>query len=199
MEVFTVLFNADPSRLLTEDDFTSAANLLELVSIWRASIDERLVGYILGDSVTDGDADSRARTLDLATTFFHCSDCATPIGYPAIIVHRCRRNCLTWIVVDPMSSELSAHLYKALDSGPWNHRLEPPTRDEQAAEVARILARACGLDPTTATTAQMDDADARFACLQCSSLDKSMSKMAYSCMTWRNAVCWIIVQSLQVI
>lgn len=60
--------------------------------------------------------------------------------------------------------------------------------NDKASKTAKKIVQACGLDPAKASVEDMDNLDARLACLKCSYGYKCDGERNFQVRTWRNAV-----------
>ena len=114
--------------------------------------------------------------LVLATTWFRCSVAlmghgCEAIDFPRVLGHRCFVVDRT-AKIDTESEDLSDTLLNVAkvygQAVRWNLGASHVEWDAASAASAADIVRACGRDPETATAAEMDELDARLACVACS-------------------------------
>lgn len=130
--------------------------------------------------------------LDLATVLFHCLACDEAIHYPAVTIHGCLnydiRQMLDLDHEEPEHEEYTELAISICRRRPFSlEMLDLDKWSDRAQETIRFT----GLNPLAATSADMDQADARMMCSIC--CQKGRAPMF---MTWRTAVsflhpsCW---------
>ncbi|KAF8215828.1 hypothetical protein K438DRAFT_1799507, partial [Mycena galopus ATCC 62051] len=153
----------------------------EMIATWREGLVAHMVGtYKRGsdDTISDNVAKDR---LKLATSVFKCSSCGNgsdiyfddllsygggsyhkgcrPLYYPNALAHRCLTRVPDYsMALMLLSGDMSKDCV-------W--RSTVLKFDKDTAGYVEKIVRACGLDPATATVADMDAADKRLACHAC--------------------------------
>ncbi|KII95706.1 hypothetical protein PLICRDRAFT_121269 [Plicaturopsis crispa FD-325 SS-3] len=143
---------------VTHETFASAvASLPAFVHTWRRDTVSFLISMVPGASTV---AD-----LHLATTFFHCLVCESPIQYPAILTHSCMAR-VGAIGDEPDGYETVRweQCYRSLDCEPWNLGGKKVVFDYTAFQLSRQLISLCGQDHSSVTGDDMDVHPARFIC-----------------------------------
>lgn len=115
--------------------------------------------------VPNGPGSDESFRLELATTFFKCSECLEPISYPRILAH----SCLTTLRIGNRNREDDvALIFSSLDSEPWNFDGGRVKYFKSAEASSRGVIRACGFTADVATSANLNDMGRWLECLHCS-------------------------------
>ncbi|KAJ3729704.1 hypothetical protein C8R42DRAFT_706608 [Lentinula raphanica] len=159
-QLFSEFFLQDPLEYdFTDDDIHS--KLLELlpefVDKWRAAKEQELLEIIQGSLPL-----ATLNDLHLAITFFECEECSSPpLYYPQILYHYC---CVKHIRA-PLDA-LEYHFRSSMNyKGPWSHL--SIKFNNTYSNRAKALLEKCSLDPDTATSQDIDDANLLFECITC--------------------------------
>ncbi len=146
-------------------------SLPALCNEWRSSLDSQLLARL----PNPGGIDS-TEYLSLAQNVLLCSTCNTPQFYPQVLAHR----CLTEVIIERSKSDSSTKRDPTLvikhhfSSYPDRYRqtwsAEGLLLDEQLTKIMKDIVRLLGLDPNTATAADLDDLRTYFRCLTCPSV-----------------------------
>jgi hypothetical protein len=136
----------------------------QLCKDWVTSRNRELVSLMPGnpgDLIPDADQFYR---LELATTFFNCSECIEPISYPRVLVHA----CLTALRLGNRNREDSqAMIYTSLNCEPWNTGRRKISYFDAAETSAKFVLESYGLDADVITAADLNDTDKWLECLRC--------------------------------
>lgn len=97
--------------------------------------------------------------LNLAMNAFECDDCSALVNYPDVLVHHCYRSHIEACDAADFGRSSSLKLFYNVPNYWTRWHLE------------RIII-ACGLDPTSATTREMDKLDVFLYCVPCSKVDR---------------------------
>ncbi|KAF7311449.1 F-box domain-containing protein [Mycena kentingensis (nom. inval.)] len=168
----------DPSKTAyaSEDDFSgSIPNLPRICEEWRVSKDRFLLSLLPPSQRTIPDILARA------TTFFSCTKCNEPIGYPRVLAHA----CLTQLGHGHRNrdgDDEEVQMYTNLDSEPWNVDGRELRHWPEAAASARMIVRMCDLNEEQTTAKDMDDVRAWVECLRC------RSREGRTVFRWRKAI-----------
>lgn len=82
------VFKSAPTRDLSMEDFRGLkAQIFEFIMSWKEETDQLLASLL--PCVSKGKKKVYTSQIELATTFFICHQCAEPIAYPRILVHKC--------------------------------------------------------------------------------------------------------------
>ncbi|KAJ6469617.1 hypothetical protein C8R47DRAFT_1055373 [Mycena vitilis] len=183
-----------------------------MIATWREKLDREMVILFKKHKKPDAggdfsDDEAKAR-LSLATSVFKCTSCSAdadswffdslfsglrggtitkqcdPLFYPTVLAHR----CLTKSIDLNFGSMAFLFGGASTQTAPW--RTGPLTVDKITADVyVNEVVVACGMDPETATVAEMDAADHRLACQVCSLRPGEGEQPAMARVySWRNAV-----------
>ncbi|KAJ6609353.1 hypothetical protein B0H10DRAFT_2225993 [Mycena sp. CBHHK59/15] len=182
----------------------------KMIARWRDGLVQQLVKQVTSRGWKKGEsAESTMASLQLATSVFKCVECsrATMMDYISMFMEAdlssppC--NALYWprVLSHRCLTQSSQAMYLWFDGRATKWSASTLTHDKDVAETVERIVTACGLDPTTATVADMDALNARLACHTCAeratSVPESSKKgkspagdapaqvHAYS---WRNAV-----------
>ncbi|KAK0505135.1 hypothetical protein EDD18DRAFT_1127879 [Armillaria luteobubalina] len=143
-------------------------SLPDLCNEWRSSLD----GQLLACLPDPGGIDSTEH-LSLAQNVLFCSTCNTPQFYPQVLAH----HCLTEVSVERSKTDNCAKRDPTLGIKPqfctypnryrqtWS--ADGLLLDEQLTKIVKDIIRVLGLDPNTATAADLDDLKMYFRCLTC--------------------------------
>jgi hypothetical protein len=153
------------------DAYTSSDSFVELqeqisrlCDEWVASKNLELISLmprVTTDLVLGPDDSWR---LELATTFFQCSECIEPISYPRVLVHR----CLTALRLGNRNREDNhALLYTSLGCEPWNTGSGRVSYFNAAEISARSVLQGYGLNADVVTATDLKDMDKWLECLRC--------------------------------
>jgi hypothetical protein len=110
-----------------------------------------------------------------------------PLFYPNVLGHQCLTKPPGWHF--PMSDDPTVRLGAIRSRQKWT--CECLELDQRTGMMVESLVKACGLDPATATTVDMDQLDARFACLRCitpDDLNVAPETLSVFTFGWRVAV-----------
>ncbi|KZT71821.1 hypothetical protein DAEQUDRAFT_723911 [Daedalea quercina L-15889] len=121
--------------------------------------------------------------LELATTWFRCSDCERLMHYPVVLAHECQ--------YIPLPHEVATRydgyqlcIVEVCDYLPWDtSSIELVSRHSSRADV---IVEMCGRDPAVTTQKDMDDAGLRLVCE-----DPYLGGVV---MSWRRAVKYMYEQ-----
>ncbi|KDQ59041.1 hypothetical protein JAAARDRAFT_206027 [Jaapia argillacea MUCL 33604] len=144
--------------MVARDDFAELALRLPEISQTWLQANKVAVLSLMPNKGGDEDTAVGEDTLTLATTYFCCGQCRTPISYPRILGHGC-----------------------CCKDSSWTLR-EGTTFDITASNIASHLVSLCGSSPLTMTASEMDTMDPRLSCGACE------SKRGRKVMDWRSAV-----------
>ncbi|KAF7295468.1 F-box domain-containing protein [Mycena indigotica] len=174
--VKVILLDRSKTAYTSEESFESlVADLPELSEDWRLAKMQHLLTLLpSGES-------KNPTILERATTFFRCTECSEPIGYPRVLAHAClttlghgHRNR------DEDDDEIQ--LYSNLDSEPWDVDGQRISYFPEAVASAVAIVRACELDVVRTTLQDMEDVRAWLECLSC------RHKSGKSVFRWRKAI-----------
>lgn len=198
LQPFRDIIESDASITVTEADFTPhMQNLADILAAAKGELKKRLVkrtvsGYRLISKYAGVYAPlgvdlghlKPLQLFGLASTVFTCGDCSKGLfGWDDITSHFCTSGNFDRL-----------HLYD------YPHEFEFSEPKSQAAQ--RVI-REAGLDPSTATVADMDKKNFRFCCTTCDNyniadqpsyirLPPTQKEIAY---TWRGLVSALLVLS----
>ncbi|KAK0195043.1 hypothetical protein F5146DRAFT_1023974 [Armillaria mellea] len=146
-------------------------SLPALCDEWRSSLDDQLLARL-----PDSDGMDSTERLSLARNVLLCSTCNTPQFYPQVLAHR----CLTEVIVDRSKSHSSTKRDPTLViNPPFSYSPDRYRQswsaggllsDGQLTTIMKDIIRVLGLDPNTATAADLDDLRTYFRCLTCPSV-----------------------------
>ena len=187
---------------------------------YDSETDEYDTVIVVGSSrETSSSNDSK---LELATTVFRCDSCSSKFGpddfsfslfyddddviaqhnvllfYPQVCGHRCLTRCqFSWMDPFQQVNDYSIDLVDGFFDRrvPWNER--PLAVDHDASRVAKDIVVLLGLDPSTATTNDLDQLQHRLICHTCVKYPsndrpehlKTDTLTPVPVLTWRAAVC----------
>ena len=127
------------------------------------------------DDLSDDESESDPRVLE--PNFFKA------LFYPNVLGHRC--------LTKPEDPGFTFDSRRDL-TGPFHFRQKWTCEwlglDERAGRIVASLIEASGLDPATTTAADMDELDARFACLLCAKMADLIGHAVVWAFGWRFAV-----------
>ncbi|KII94306.1 hypothetical protein PLICRDRAFT_50285 [Plicaturopsis crispa FD-325 SS-3] len=232
---------------LSEASFADVVPLLpDIFRRWREEVHQKLVRRLqsLGDYDDDSDEDPfffRRRPppkdgfrgqpeevieskLNLATTIFKCSRCASsqgynffgvdsdddddedddpylsmfmmthdhhprdtskPLFYPRALAHQCLTRATDWLGLS--SADYTMRLSNGTDSRKaWSANVLKI--NVRAGKNAATVVQACGLDPESATVDEMDQLDARLACVACTRQGPADGSTLTQVFGWRSAI-----------
>jgi hypothetical protein len=131
------------------------------------------------DNWSSDDEDEDNRSV-LGRNFFKA------LFYPNVLGHR----CLTKLEDPELTLESRRDPAVVLGSSHYRQKwtCEWLGLDERAGRIVASLIKAAGLDPATTTAADMDELDARFACLLCPKLADFVGQAVVWAFGWRFAV-----------
>ncbi|KAJ7665462.1 hypothetical protein DFH06DRAFT_1470714 [Mycena polygramma] len=160
-----------------------------MIATWREKLDEEMVKLFKKHKKSDAggelDDDEAKARLSLVTSVFKCTSCSAdadswffdslfsglrggtvtkqcdPLFYPTVLAHRCLTKSID------LNFGSMAFLFGGASTQTAQWRTGPLTFDKITADVVNEIAVACGMDPETATVAEMDAADHRLACQVC--------------------------------
>ncbi|OSX63251.1 hypothetical protein POSPLADRAFT_1045631 [Postia placenta MAD-698-R-SB12] len=93
--------------------------------------------------------------LELAVVMFECSQCSSVLQYPSVLGHECN------VAVFGPETEI---YFKFVWDVSYSRTLPVEAFDAVDIRIASQIVRACGMDPGTATHAEMETLDLRFCC-----------------------------------
>ena len=177
---------------------------------------------VLVGSSTEASSSNDSK-LELATTVFRCDSCSSRfepddfyflfdddwdtnsqhnvlLFYPQVYGHRClTRRQSFWIDTFQQFNDYAINLVDDIyERVPWNER--PLAVDRDASRVAKEIVVLLGLDPSTATTNDLDQLQHRLICYTCVKYPsndrpehlKTGTLSPVPVLTWRSAVCLLI-------
>lgn len=126
--------------------------------------------------------------LELAVAWFTCEVCQRYVRWPEVLAHLCQRPGYAGTEREEWAQDYYPHDV-AVVSGflAWSSRTLRPIVPEDISTL-RGLITVCGLDPATATAAQMDALDARVTYKRMASTAVDKMGRGKVVMTWRRAV-----------
>ncbi|KAF7322480.1 F-box domain-containing protein [Mycena chlorophos] len=176
-EIKTLLLDPSKVAYTSEESFADILpELPKLADAWRLSKQQ----YLL--SLLPANKSKNATILENATTFFRCSECNEPIGYPRALVHVCFTT-LGHGHRNRDEDDEEVQLYSNLDSEPWDVDERRVSYYPEAVDSAASIVRACGLDESCTTAQEMEDVRSWLECLRCSHKVKGKSVFR-----WRKAI-----------
>nr|GAT50133.1 predicted protein [Mycena chlorophos] len=176
-EIKTLLLDPSKVAYTSEENFSDILpELPKLADAWRLSKQQ----YLL--SLLPANKSKNATILENATTFFRCSECNEPIGYPRALVHVCFTT-LGHGHRNRDEDDEEVQLYSNLDSEPWDVDERRVSYYPEAVDSAASIVRACGLDESCTTAQEMEDVRSWLECLRCSHKVKGKSVFR-----WRKAI-----------
>ncbi|KII84240.1 hypothetical protein PLICRDRAFT_95574 [Plicaturopsis crispa FD-325 SS-3] len=155
----SVILDTPPDIEITAESFGDAMDLLpQLTPAWFEASTDQLVARIA--EITSHEA--TRQSLELATSWFGCAAAVTcqvaPHHGASIITHHHMHFSLQSDVETRSAYAELSFAFGALKHGPWR-----PESFELVRGVPELV-RACGLDPESATAAEMDALDPWVAC-----------------------------------
>ena len=164
-QVMALLEDPAPDAHITPESFAELQEQFpSLCKDWIASRNQELVSLMPGHPVNLIAGADEFRRLDLATTFFKCSECIEPISYPRVLVH----GCLTALRLGNRNREDNqALIYASLDCEPWNTGRGRISYFDAAEASARSVLEIYGLDADVVTAADLNDTNKWLECLRC--------------------------------
>ncbi|RDX47896.1 hypothetical protein OH76DRAFT_1405445 [Lentinus brumalis] len=179
---------ADPAEGLTKESIIN--KLAEIIPTVAAKwMEERKAEYlsIARAALGDSEAARAPELLDLAIVAFRCSRCSSSVGtmhqFPQLLHDGCLRQTTKTTSSDPYERAVSAVSCNYHNS--VAERLYGNTKTMSAQTnfvIRREVIEACGMNPDTATIAEMDACEARLRCRLCATLAKQEIH------TWRTAI-----------
>ncbi|KAJ7775181.1 hypothetical protein B0H16DRAFT_1408474 [Mycena metata] len=164
-----ILERPSEAKVVTAD--FKKLDLPRQIDEWRQSNIKLLLQLLPLGSKKQDKKTLDVRPLELCTTFFRCHSCREPISYPRILSHKClnkfRDNGEEEKEEEEEEEEEEEIILRAFRAAPWIHGLKGIAFDSEASNIAAMLIKKCGQDPTTLTGAAMDELDARFECVRC--------------------------------
>lgn len=164
-QVMAMLENPAPDAYISSESFVELQEQISrLCDEWVVSKNLELISLMprIPADLVPGSAESWR--LELATTFFQCSECIEPISYPRVLVHR----CLTAIRLGNRNREDDrALLYTSLDCEPWNTGCDRVSYFNAAEVSARSVLQGYGLNADVVTATDLKDMDKWLECLRC--------------------------------
>lgn len=172
---------------ITPKDFVDLVQQLpQLCTQWRYEKNAELLALMPPLDIETLTTEGGPIRLELATTFFKCTECIEPISYPRILAH----GCLTALRHGYRNREDSlAFIFNALKCEPWNSG-NMVSYSGAAEAAARVVLKFCGFDPDEATPADLDEADEWMECSLCNRAAKERQVFK-----WRKAVraCFLVL------
>jgi len=165
------------------------------------------------DEDIPSDPEQLLAKLNLATTTFECKRCGggnisagsdydefyemtspttEPLYFPRVLGHSCltRSSEMPWIWAPPPEAEPVARLDHA--SGESRKKLSTGllVLNQHLGKCVASIVTAAGMDPATATIAEMNALDVSFACVHCAAANDDIdeAELATRCFGWRGAV-----------
>ncbi|KAF7970227.1 hypothetical protein HWV62_24764 [Athelia sp. TMB] len=181
-----VLEHADDVILSVQDFKPIALQLPQFCEEWRMSAELELLRLMTPANSTQGlPTVHDRRQLELATTYFECRECEEPIAYPRILVHHCITSTLNIkFMSSPSDTDDDTTIMKKsrflLHAQPWSLGVGVLVYTDKLPEAVRCILVACGLDPDTTSSQDMDEHDFRFECENCSSITEGALLMNWS-------------------
>ncbi|KAJ3557330.1 hypothetical protein NM688_g1532 [Phlebia brevispora] len=170
--------------------------LRELLPTWVEQWRIKCRSTLAKTYVTDGESGDRAadaQFLNLATAVWTCRLCShhpdrqLVLHYPEVMEHRC--------LYKPLSEGL---IRQYVDEDEWKCLVSLVSQHsswssvqltaEKARPWASEVIRACGMDPASVTTEEMDKLDVRLICKECWRANRSSSVETKKVFSWRAAV-----------
>lgn len=187
MPPFAAIIESDLENSLSAESFHEAMlQLPALCSQWQKR-QNKLLHELLPASSSGPEP-----RLELATTLFQCGGCFHAIPYPRILAHKCMTD-LEWLHKDPAFKYGSTlRRFRSLESLPFNHGGNWCSYDHKAANFAAGILQACGMDPETTTSTEMDEKQVMFADKCTHRLFRHHKQNYRYYMNWRMAVCGFI-------
>lgn len=163
----------DVSKSKGEVDLAAFQELVPVAcDWWREKVDSVLVKKLCPSITADEDSD--VDLLELATVWFKCEECnnnrLSVCGYPEVLTHDGHRSGSNYNSNPQTPEELVNYVLRDICIAGLFKFEEFSEKLELSADTcatASELVQLCGLDPATATRADMDERNARFACLEC--------------------------------
>ncbi|KAI0692010.1 hypothetical protein C8T65DRAFT_670127 [Cerioporus squamosus] len=179
---------ADSSEDATKESIIS--KLADIIPTVTAQwMEERKTEYrsLARAALGDSDGARAPEVLDLAIVAFKCSYCspshASNLQFPQILHHGCLRQTTRTACSDPYERAVSAVSCSYYNPSAEKLYLNIKTMSVPTKfAVRREVVEACGLNPDTATVAEMDACEARLRCRLCATLAKQEIH------SWRTAI-----------
>ncbi|CAA7260703.1 unnamed protein product [Cyclocybe aegerita] len=165
----------------TKDTVLCALNFNEILNNWKNKVRNQLVDLIRRSR---RDQFEEATVLDLATTFYQCTNCSHDddmrygLHYIDAMTHKCAKSTKHNSTVDNLDAEAIA-LKCRLNEQVWNAN-HVIVFDERARIIMTEVVKACGLDPMTTTAKEMQALDPIIECLECNHKSKGRAVMRWS-------------------
>jgi hypothetical protein len=177
-----MILESDSSVEVNESSFAECLTRLpDFCCEWRRSKDEILAELVPSSAFPSAPEPScDFSQLQLATTYFYCSQCKAPIHYPRILAH----SCMTSARHKDILKNEQLHGLDSLHRVPWNFTNNMVAFHLDAFNSACRVLDTCDKDPAVTTAAELDELDARFECVNC----QTFGPCRRSAMSWISAV-----------
>lgn len=149
---FRRIMEAPSASTVTTDMFDALRNELPaLIADWQEDATRKLRQI----AATAVGIPEGTDPLELAVVMFECSQCSSVLQYPSVLGHECN------VAVFGPETEI---YFKFVWDVSYSRTLPVEAFDAVDIRIASQIVRACGMDPGTATHAEMETLDLRFCC-----------------------------------
>lgn len=151
-EIYRII-EADSEIDITSKSFATVVEKFpQFAGEWRHAKDLEILKHLPAPQDETVFPKGDVSRVDLAANTWRCWSCEGVLTYPGILVHACLFRHVYHDVIY-LSPDAEEHC-SVLDCFPWNYK--KTTINERMNTIARHIITECGLDPSTAKTADLD-------------------------------------------